>query len=218
MGEAPVALDLRSFWGEMGGPMMRHGWQIVILIVSTLATTACGNKNNNSSSSSVTRWQAFPVQIYTDPSVVKTAQDQADFSDAMAFWESKIGKKIFDYQGSWNGQTYSAGGSISQNSIYVPTQWTYATNIAAQTTVVSQGGNIQGAVIMVNSLTNFCNADCTGQETSTSMRKVFAHELGHFIGLSHVQDTGNIMYPSALPGGSLAGLTVDSAALLPLVQ
>lgn len=198
--------------------MMRHGWQFVILTVSVLATTACGNKNNTDGSSSTPRWQAFPVQIYTDPNVVKTSQDQADFSDAMAFWEQKIGKKIFDYQGSWNGQTYNGGNSISQNALYVPSQWTYAANIAAQTTVVSQGGNIQGAVIVVNPNTDFCNSDCTGQSTSTSMRKVFAHELGHFIGLAHVQDTNNIMYPDALPGGSLAGLTVDSAALLPLVK
>jgi hypothetical protein len=197
---------------------MRHGWQIVILTVSILATTACGNKKNADSSNSTPRWQAFPVQVFTDPNLVKTAQDQADFSDAMAFWEQKIGKKIFDYRGNWNGQTYAGGSSISQNALYLPTQWAYATNIAAQTTVISQGGNIQSAVIVVNPNTDFCNGDCSTQSNATSMRKVFAHELGHFIGLSHVQDTSNIMYPDALPGGSLSALTVDTAALAPLVN
>jgi hypothetical protein len=198
--------------------MMRHGWQIVFLTVSALATTACGNKKASDSSSSAPRWQAFPVQVYTDPHLVSSSADQADFQDAINFWETKIGKKIFDYKGSWNGQTYSGGNSVSQNSVYMPGTWAYAASIAAQTTVISQGSDIQGAVIVVNPNTNFCNGDCAGQSSATSMRKVFAHELGHFIGLAHVSDTSNIMYPDALPGGSLSGLTVDAAALLPLVN
>ena len=135
--------------------------------------------------------------------MVKDAQAHSDFQDAMHFWEQIVGKQLFDYRGDWNGQVYSGGDSISQNSLFAQSPWSYASNIAAQTIVLSQSSQIQGAVIMVNPNTSFCGGDCTGQRSSTSMRKVFAHELGHFIGLSHVQDTSNIMYPDALPGGSL---------------
>ena len=197
--------------------MMRHGWQFVFLIVSAVALTGCGNKNKTDSTGPA-RWQSFPVAIYTDPAIVSNAQSQADFQDAMSFWEEKIGKKIFDYKGNWSGQTYTGGNAITENALYASTPWSYASNIAAQTTVLSQQSQIQGAVIMVNPNTSFCGGDCTGNNSSTSMRKVFAHELGHFIGLGHVQDTANIMYPDALPGGSLNGLTVSAAELLPLVN
>ena len=201
--------------------MMRHGRQIVILTVLAFSAilTGCGNgKNNSDNSNGPPRWQSFPVQIYTDPSIVKDAQSRADFQDAMQFWEQIVGKPLFDYQGDYNGAKYQNNNSIAQNSLYVQSPWAYATNIAAQTVVLSTGSDIQGAVIMVNANTTFCGGDCTGQPTATSMRKVFAHELGHFIGLAHVQDTSNIMYPDALPGGSLSGLTVDIAALRPLGQ
>ncbi|MGZ3662016.1 MAG: matrixin family metalloprotease [Bdellovibrionota bacterium] len=198
--------------------MMRHGWQFVILTVSAITLTGCGNNKNHDSSGGATRWQSFPVAIYTDPSIVSNAQSQADFQDAMSFWEEKIGKKIWDYKGNWSGQAYDGGNSISENALYVASPWNYASNIAAQTTVLSQSSQIQGAVIMVNPNTSFCGGDCHGNNTSTSMRKVFAHELGHFIGLAHVQDTANIMYPDALPGGSLANEKVDAVALLPLVN
>jgi hypothetical protein len=194
--------------------MMRHGRQFSFLMsFFFLLLSACGKKYDGPP-----RWDSFPVTIYTDPNVVKDAQAHSDFQDAMHFWEQIVGKQLFDYRGDWNGQVYSGGDSISQNSLFAQSPWSYASNIAAQTIVLSQSSQIQGAVIMVNPNTSFCGGDCTGQRSSTSMRKVFAHELGHFIGLSHVQDTSNIMYPDALPGGSLQNLSVDLNTLQQLVQ
>ncbi len=197
--------------------MMRHGWQIVLLTVFAIALSACGTDKKPSDSASSPRWNAFPVEIYTDPQLVPNAQANDDFQQAMSFWENKIGKKIFDYRGNWNGQAYN-GNSVSQNALFLQNPWGYAKNIAAQTIVLSQQNAIQGAVIMVNPGTSFCPGDCTGETGKTSMRKVFAHELGHFIGLAHSQDATNIMYPDALPGGSLEKLTINAAELLPLVN
>jgi len=196
--------------------MMRHGWQFVFLGMSVLAMTACGSKKKNEDGP--TRWESFPVAIYTDPSVIPNAQASADFQEAMAFWEERVGNDLFDYRGNWNGQAYNNGDSVSQNAMYMPTSWTYAQNIAAQTVVLSRENMIEGAVIMVNPGTDFCPGSCVGQSGRTSMKKVFAHELGHFIGMSHKNETSNIMYPDALPGGDLRGLTIDAAELMPLIN
>lgn len=195
--------------------MTSHGWRIVFLGVSVLAMTACGKNKNEDGPA---RWESFPVQIYTDPAIVPNAQAKADFQEAMSFWEAKVGYRLFDYRGDWNGQAYNNGDSVSQNSLYNAAPWSYAANIAAQTVVLSRESQIEGAVIMVNPGTNFCAGDCNGQSSRTSQKKVFAHELGHFIGMGHNNDTSNVMYPDALPGGNLGGLTVDSKELLPLVE
>jgi hypothetical protein len=197
--------------------MMRHGWPIVFLIPLSFALMACGTDKKKEDGPP--RWSSFPVTLYTDPSLVpeNDPDAKADFQSAMSFWEIKVGKKLFNYRGSSSRQAYS-GDSISENSLFLQNPWSYAQNIAAQTIVISQKSEIRGAVIMVNPSTSFCNGDCTNDNMRTSMRKVFAHELGHFIGLGHSGDTANIMYPDALPGGSLEHLQVNAAELMPLIN
>lgn len=207
---APIPTEWRN--------SMRHGrpklFWIALTICVFFAGCGSGKKENESG---VTRWGSFPVPIYTDPAVVSNAQVATEFRTAMAFWEQKVGKQVFDYRGNWNGQAYTGGG-ISQNALFTQSPWNYASNIAAQTITISQKSTIQSAVIMVNPGTQFCNGECSGQENLTSIRKVFTHELGHFIGLSHSNDAANVMYPTALPGGSIDQLTVDMGTLSQLTN
>ncbi len=188
--------------------------RLVSILVGMVLLTGCGKGTQG--------WSSFPVPIYSSSSLLSSTQAQSDFQDAMAFWEQKAGKQIFDYKGTWDSsQSYVSGSvtnpsSINGNVIFFQDPWPFAPNIVGETTVHSDNQEIKGALVMINPSTQFCSGDCTGQEYMTSQRKTFTHELGHFIGLVHIQDQTNIMYPDATPGGTLSGLTVDQATLTSL--
>lgn len=79
---------------------------------------------------------------------------------------------------------------------------------------MSESQEINGAMIMFNPNTRFCAGDCERDPRLISQKKSYAHELGHFLGLDHITNVSNIMYPDAVPGGSLEGVAVDLDALI----
>lgn len=194
--------------------MIRQGWPIVLASLCLVFASGCAPKKG---------WQSFPVKIYADPSITSDPSKESDLRDAMSFWEDKAGHQLFDYQGAWTeGNPYS--GSLSQitsilaNVVVLQNPWPLGANVAGQTLVSEKGDQITGAVILINGTLAFCNGDCAGQRYITSQRKDFAHELGHFLGLQHVPDVNNIMYPVLQPGGSLSAVTIDQNAFDDLVN
>ncbi len=189
--------------------------RLVTTLIITLSLSACGGASH-------TGWQSLPVAIYADNNIVNSNQAMADLQDAFRYWDQKAGKTVFDFKGQWaRGLPYSGDptkpSSILGNVIFFANPWPYASNFVGMTTVESGSGGINAAMVMINGGVNFCTGDCAF-DSRTSARKTFAHELGHFIGLSHVSDPNDIMYPSALPGGSINQLGVDTATLRTLTQ
>ena len=198
--------------------MKCHGWRLgscSVFLSFFLLLSACGRGQSG--------WQAFPVPVYVDVGLMSNPDDRADFEDGMRFWEEKAGKKLFDVQGEWTGGGLPYQGaaqnpdSIVENVVFVHYQWPFASGYVGMT-VVKPFDSGQRALVMINPNTNFCHGDCNYNFTETSMRKTFAHELGHFIGLQHSQSKGDIMYPTSLPGGSLNQLSFDESALRTLTK
>lgn len=200
--------------------MISHGWPVFsartillfTILFTTLLTSGCA-KNG------ATRWASLPVTIYADSSIIATPSAQSDLKDAMKFWEDKVGRTLFDYKGVWkaSAQPYTGTpvdpGTITDNVIFFQNPWPAPSNIIGQTVVTSANAEIQHAMIMINPDAHFCSGDCENQYYSNSARKNLAHELGHFLGLNHTQDTNNVMYPVLQPGGSLTDIAIDQTAL-----
>lgn len=202
---------------DLGVLMIRHGG---LFLIAFVVLSGCGPKKKENG---ITRWNTFPVPLYADATTLNDPDSKADFFEAMNFWQAKAGRTLFDFKGAWNGALPYSGNpdrpdTIFANVLFFHSAWPYASNIMGKTIVLSSSNVIQSSMIMVNPDANYCTSDCYGLLGSPSSRNVFAHELGHFLGLGHDQNPNNIMYPTLLPGGSLSSIQVDQGTLLQLTM
>ncbi len=195
--------------------MMRQGRLVGILLLSLLLT-ACGPGK--------LKWKSFPIPIYSESALLTTEESKMDFEDAMNYWESKAGRKLFDYKGVVDNARAAFSGDPSQpeaiyyNIVLRLNPWSLPQNVVGQTTVLSVGDEIRSAMIVLNPEVSFCAQDCRVQPRSTSQRRTFAHELGHFLGMAHTDSKSNIMYPDAIPGGTLTDMAAEVPELLALTE
>jgi hypothetical protein len=198
--------------------MIRHGRLVSKVCVSLwllLSLSACGKDREG--------WASFPIPIYADATVNSSA-DRADFEDAMAFWENKAGRKLFDFRGVWSASSAPYTGAIDNpdsivaNVVFFLDPWAFGSTVAGRTTIRSSSDGIESSMIMINPDTPSCSGDCVGDPYRASRRKVFTHELGHFLGMGHVSDPANIMNPDTTPGGSLRDQRIDAEALARLTR
>lgn len=192
---------------------MGHGRLLAVLLVLVLATlSGCGSDES-------ARWKTFPIAVYMDPALAANPDADADFRTAIVFWESKVGKQLFEYRGTWTGGAPYAGNPVSPSAIFanvvlILNPWAFPANTVGQTVVnTDDNKKIEASIIMINPGARYCAGDCLSGGSGPSQRKLFAHELGHFLGLGHTGSTADIMFPDLQPGASLAGVSVDIDAL-----
>jgi hypothetical protein len=195
-----------------------HGWRrgpLLLLLPFFAFVSGCGQMKSG--------WESFPIPIYVDVSIAQSSAAMADFEDGLRYWEDRSQRKLFDVKGIWNRQSPAYHGrpenpdSIPENVVLIEDRWSFANHFVGMT--VSKPFEFgQRAMVMINPNTPFCHGDCLYQYGFTSLRKTFAHEMGHFLGLTHASDPNNIMYERSQPGGVLQHLSVDDSALRSIVQ
>lgn len=196
--------------------------RLLVLLFSALMLAGCGSKEKDKGGP--VRWGSFPVALYADSEILNNPANKADLDDAINYWTARAGRQLFNLRGAWAGQYPPYSGdpnrpdSLHGNVIYFERNWPFAQNIAAQTIVVSQRSDLLSSVVMINNDMHLCAGNCAAGGGSSSQRRVFTHELGHFLGLQHNGNAADIMYPEVQPGNSLDNLQFDAAALAQVIR
>jgi hypothetical protein len=166
-------------------------------------------------------WITIPITYRADPNISKTQLQS--LQGAMKTWELATGKKLFNYAGVHTNITGSSFPDLFSslrdgiNGHYLDSQWkkTGKSNNVLATTIWSNPNNsyysIDGADIRYNTELYFISDALTqgpiDQREIVDMQSLATHELGHLLGLAHINETydsSSIMNPSIMIGEGLA--------------
>lgn len=179
-----------------------------------------------------TRWASFPVELSADPGFLAVPGAEDDLRLAMDFWEDRAGRDLFRYEGprrTWRGgRPYARHGRhqrLAGNVIYLEHDWPRDGENDGRkglTLLNFSGGRIENGVVLIQPpppAPKTCEGCAPLVPLLLQRRALLAHELGHFIGLPHTTEEGNIMAP-VLEGNllDLDDYKVDRAALRALTR
>jgi len=199
--------------------------RLLCVIALSLALNACGKEEKRSSAAldGTFRWGTFPINIRVDESLLDRNRAEDDLMEAIRFWEKRAARHLFALSGWKSGDLPYTGSpenpsDLLENVIFFQAPWPHDPRVAGKTIYFAENGIIRKGAIFLNAETDLCSGLCRNEQNRTSRRKLLAHELGHLLGLNHVDDRENVMFPEILPGGSLQKLKVEEAAFLRLVK
>lgn len=181
---------------------MVHGCELNFKFLFTLIliTASCAHPSPQDSCSFIKNqynerisWKdEVPVNIFLHDSFPLEYRDAVEY--AIRSWNKKAGKTILQL----NDRIIS--GSINPtvdklNIIYYETSYSRDTNEQAFTNLKWSGDKIKDADIIINAKDfKFYTRD-NPIRNAVSLETLLVHELGHLLGLDHVKDSGQVMYP-----------------------
>jgi hypothetical protein len=165
-------------------------------------------------------WVSIPITYSVEKNF--TDDQLKGLQAAIATWETATGKKLFAYQGKSKdtGATFpdlftSLGDSL--NGMYDDNNWkknSKSNNVLATTIWNNQGSNykvITTSDIHYNTelyfIANALTSKPIDRREIVDMQSLALHEVGHLLGLAHVdssQDSSSIMNPALYIGEGLA--------------
>jgi len=176
-------------------------------------------------------WHELPVSFRFGQNL--TAAQQKALKDAMKSWEDAVGQTLFAYQGVHTGVTGDSFGDLYSslddriNGNYLDQNWqkTKKPTVVLATTIwnnlATDRSQIAGADIRFNDQ-NYLIGDslymaATDEKEIVDMESLALHELGHLLGLSHVDadvDPNSIMNPSLYIGEGLISRKISRGDIL----
>lgn len=201
------------------------------LILLFLITSACSQNSDihydpptpgNTNQTSVKSWNInnFPLKIY-----VPTELDayRIAIENSAETWRSAFNRPVFEFifddgtnqNTQWNGPLDSLYDSFF--GLFKMTSWSFVNidnGVLAFTGTLTQSGTIIHADVLFN-FKNYKFGDVVLNPTDSTLvdyESVLTHELGHFLGLNHIDigtDPISIMNPTIKKGQSKRYLSPD---------
>lgn len=162
-------------------------------------------------------WARMPIVFYADSNI--TAQQETEIREAMAIWNDLFKpNKVFELVGRSkqlpqpvmnNGEVIPDG----YNGIYIANKDIFEnSNVKdeqARTSISFRGDFIYESDILIDESESFfyANNEIKSSEGKISFKSLIVHELGHVLGLEHIEEQGyalsaksdaNVLVPSVM--------------------
>jgi predicted Zn-dependent protease len=147
-------------------------------------------------------WSQTPINMYAD-STVTPAQLEA-YQEAMDIWNEEFrrdfgGKDIFVFAGTLSG--YVGNQMDGKNVLSLAGDWAGLSEDQANTFTSWYDTSIVDADIILNGSKNFATSDTVASNELDTVA-LLVHELGHVLGLKHIDDSGYSVMNASLSLGN----------------